>query len=1291
MGALVVTFYSYKGGVGRSMALANVATLLVQRGMRVVCADLDLEAPGLEEYLAADASVVGHVGRQPGFIDLVADYQLAMARGPRDELRGVGPQAGPWAERFDGLGIPVPRTRLQPIGVKGAEGEDAPGSLRLLTAGRRGDDLDRYTQRLRQLDWHGLYERWAGEAFMEFVRDDLASDADIVLVDSRTGMTEVGGAATNHWADAIVLLTNATKACVDGSLRMARAFASPRLRALRGGRPLHLLPVAARIEQTAEVDDLDAFRRSFRQQFVGHVSSEVAAQATFLRESEIPYVPHYAFRERLVARDRKSEEMLAAYVTLADTLVDLTSRPVRGSDADGGIFLSYRQGDVDGKVAQLWEALGARFGAESVFWDRDMTAGDHWPERLKAQLQRSQAVVVAMGPGWLRAQHPESGQRRLDMAGDRVREEVAMAIEQRKPMLPVLFEGAVPLKPEWLPDELQPLADRQAVVLDRATWDQGLAELCVALSQRGLQLRAPSSARPAAGGQDGVMAAYRAYLRQSQGYVVSFFPQAGDRLLDDIYVEIHVREAELPVEREQGSTRDREPRTLRALLALAPDPARDDHGAWAVLGEPGAGKSTTARHLCWELAGDPEDPVPVYVPLARLDREGRHPFELAEADLRAARGDVAAAGLAEALRAHAVEPGRLWLVLDGLDEVAPERLPTLRDRILGLRDALPGARVVVLARGVGFQSLPGFREARLLPLEQRAQQRLLQRWLGASDAAELIERLRARPAVQALARNPLLLTLVAWLSLEQPSLPRTRLELYDRAVEALLRKPYGRGVEPIQAPSDARVVLRELALELQASTAAAWTQGELGEALWRVRNANAAINPIVKATWGDNDALLDELQSRTGILAPHEGPRAPWRFLHRQFREFLAAEALAERQRGGGWEEAVGELSAATIPRWSETLGLLCGMRGVDANAVLERLRAADARAAVRALPDVEGVAPERLFAFLWEIGTIPLESGPVWDGVDLARLARGLEWGVGRAAVAEALWRYVVPALDRAALVRLGWVHHALAAIGPVDADRFFAACERPRMPKDDTDYVAVPAGTFVMGSPEDEPERDPDEGPQHLVRVGAFWLARTAVTNAQYARFAPDHERRAWTGNPTAEVAGHPVVAVSWWEARLYCAWLGARLPSEAEWEYACRAGSTTPFSTGTQLSTDDANYDGNHPYTGGAHGEYRERMVPVGSMPPNAWGLHEVHGNVREWCQDTWHDSYEGAPADGAPWESEGSVLRVVRGGSWYNFAWWCRSAARNRWHAGMRFDDVGFRPARSSPPDSLTSSP
>jgi formylglycine-generating enzyme required for sulfatase activity len=225
--------------------------------------------------------------------------------------------------------------------------------------------------------------------------------------------------------------------------------------------------------------------------------------------------------------------------------------------------------------------------------------------------------------------------------------------------------------------------------------------------------------------------------------------------------------------------------------------------------------------------------------------------------------------------------------------------------------------------------------------------------------------------------------------------------------------------------------------------------------------------------------------------------------------------------------------------------------------------------------------------------------------------------------------------------------------------------------------EMVYIPGGTFTMGSPESEENRSRDEGPQHQVEISPFYLGKYPVTQAQY---------EAIMGNNPSNLQGknRPVESVTWHNAVKFCQKLSQKtgktysLPSEAEWEYACRAGTTTPFHFGEILTPGLANYDGNYVYASGPRGVYREQTTEVGSFPPNAFGLYDMHGNVWEWCQDVWHDNYNGAPTDGSAWESGGySSLRVQRGGSWNSSPRCSRSDYRNRTDANNFSYCVGFR--------------
>ncbi len=222
--------------------------------------------------------------------------------------------------------------------------------------------------------------------------------------------------------------------------------------------------------------------------------------------------------------------------------------------------------------------------------------------------------------------------------------------------------------------------------------------------------------------------------------------------------------------------------------------------------------------------------------------------------------------------------------------------------------------------------------------------------------------------------------------------------------------------------------------------------------------------------------------------------------------------------------------------------------------------------------------------------------------------------------------------------------------------------------------EWADIPAGTFTMGSPQSEADRG-DSEIQHEVTLDGFKMSKHEVTFDQYDAFC-DATRRS---KPTDEGWGRgkrPVINVSWDDAKAFADWAGAQLPTEAQWEYACRAGSQTPFNTGSCLSTDAANYDGNDPYQGCNSGSYQQKTMPVASYAANAWGLYDMHGNVWEWCAD-WHGGYPNSAQTNPEGPSTGSA-RVVRGGSWLYDAQYCRSAYRNNFNSpGIRDHHLGFR--------------
>jgi formylglycine-generating enzyme required for sulfatase activity len=220
------------------------------------------------------------------------------------------------------------------------------------------------------------------------------------------------------------------------------------------------------------------------------------------------------------------------------------------------------------------------------------------------------------------------------------------------------------------------------------------------------------------------------------------------------------------------------------------------------------------------------------------------------------------------------------------------------------------------------------------------------------------------------------------------------------------------------------------------------------------------------------------------------------------------------------------------------------------------------------------------------------------------------------------------------------------------------------------------VPAGDFVMGSPLDEPERLPSEAPRRSRIAAPFYLGTTEVTQAQW--------RAVMATNPSHLVDdAMPVDRVCWHDCQRFCedAGGGLRLPREVEWEHACRAGTTTPFAFGATITPAQANYHAEHPYGGTPSASFRGQPVPAGSLPPNAWGLHEMHGNVWEWCDEEFALADAAAPA--ADGSASGSRPRVVRGGSWAVYASLCRSAFRGWYEPTYANRTLGLRVAWSPP--------
>jgi formylglycine-generating enzyme required for sulfatase activity len=777
---------------------------------------------------------------------------------------------------------------------------------------------------------------------------------------------------------------------------------------------------------------------------------------------------------------------------------------------------------------------------------------------------------------------------------------------------------------------------------------------------------APSARSATSNGEAGsaeLLRAYHRVLEADHAQLPGLFREhVAD--LDTVYIELA-----LDLDVEAGlNERHRVGRTLRQLMEEAPRSV-ERANRWVVLGHPGAGKSTLARHLAWELAREhrrePSEsprtrpPIVVYSSLPALAADRRHPFDGAEEALSTSVGQASAAGLSRCLFERAQQRGSVWLLLDGLDELTAEQRKPVDADLQKWAGELPQVTIAVFSRIVGYRRpVPAYAaQARLRPLTPAQQQRLLERWLGPELARRAWSRLAHSVALREACQVPLSLSLLAFLTREGGEPPSSRRALYHRSIDVLLERGHDDGGHGVRSPPNARRLLGELSLALQGTPGEAWTVETLRE---RLLELPSEVQPLLRPWELAGIDFLGDVGNRSGVLAPHDGERAPWRFFHRQFRELVAAEALHRRGEDAVLERARA-LTPAQVPRWAEVLGFASELSKSPLD-LLGQLAKTNEELALRVLPEVEGIDPTEALAVL-----MPNRK---WNGDFLMRLfARWRGQGTfDTEKVAGWLWRQVDA---KRSVHELAALHYALAEIeGGVERERFFRQCGRwPEAGPPEPRLLDIPAGEFAMGSPESEPGRNDNER-QHGVELSAFRLSPTAVTNAEYALFDPRHSAESFQGRVRSDEQGeHPVVRVSWWEAYLYCAWADGHLPTEAQWEYACRAGSTTAYSFGEHLETDRANTFEKRLY----------RTLKVRSLPANDWGVLEMHGNVWEWCSD-WHAEYDADDRVVDPKGPRSGSERVLRGGSWIFAGAFARCASR--FHLAPDFRDVfvGFRLAR-----------
>jgi formylglycine-generating enzyme required for sulfatase activity len=709
---------------------------------------------------------------------------------------------------------------------------------------------------------------------------------------------------------------------------------------------------------------------------------------------------------------------------------------------------------------------------------------------------------------------------------------------------------------------------------------------------------------------------------------------------------------------------------------------RNRRGA-VILGDPGAGKTTFLKKLLLsclhegsESIGLPPNMLPVFLALGNLVdlKQGLGKFIQDQLD-REKLNTFSDFG------SRLLKRGNLLLLLDGLDEVA--HLPQKKDVTEWIEQSLrlhPTCFFVVTSRFSGYTPDmhlgADFLEMHIRPLSEEQIVDFVQKWyrvvevglakdpvqamkIAQLKADQLINRLsrsdfRTR-RVFGLTRNPVHLTNICLMDWHRGELPQKRARYYEECIDVLLERMISEKGLPIgMTAQECRQVLQPAAL---------WLHGQPGRTRATAAELAPHIEPVLKSVGcvrGNAEEFLRTIRDQSGLLTGYGVDQ--YGFIHLGFQEYLAAREISSR----AFEDptVLRELAHHYGESWwQEVTLLLLALEGKSLfvpfiREVVRQAAFADYPAMVEMCIDDSAEISTQPFLELVEAD--PGNNKDLWQRQFLA-----------------------LKVLARIDKDQVGAIQAKLAE-HPFEELRQWLS-DRANKPGHEVVYalhggyelVRIPAGAFLMGSPSFEKDSYSDESPVHEVRVPEFFMGRYPVTNEEYGRFLKDNPKinpPDYWDNEKFNKPRQPVVGVSWDDAQRYAFWAGLRLPSEAEWEYACRAGTSSRFYTGdSEKDLDQA----------GWYGENSEMQThSVGEKAPNVWGLYDMHGNVQEWVEDDRHENYNGAPHDGSAWiDKPRGHYRIVRGGKWDVSAEYCQSTTRRSFRPGDRYDGVGFRLARS----------
>jgi len=929
-----------------------------------------------------------------------------------------------------------------------------------------------------------------------------------------------------------------------------------------------------------------------------------------------------------------------------------------------------------------------------VFLDVNGLDGGKWTDRIPKEVRERSHFLLLVTRGAL---------NRCGEEEDWVRKEFLLAVEAGRNIVPVLEESVDPNKLKGrCPAVVRTLFDYQGVKIRLKDFDADIKKLIADFIPPHKAPPVAPPIPPSGGGTAGLSPAVLAYLKRlAAGTAKLQLIGLGQGVqlelpIEQAYIPLNVvvardLKSEVPFHfdekalRQHGHVEDNV--ELADIFRWA---RRFDHRGVLLLGDPGAGKTTGARQYCWRVLqeadlpkalGLPARTLPVFLRLRNLT--GQH---LAQGLSAFIADGVAAPSLPPNLAQPGPDllarPGVLW-IFDGLDEVVSE---AARVKVCGwIKQALadrPEDYFLVTSRYQGYQGRvdlgPAFCQFHVKPLNPEQVAAFVDHWYravcrklhGAGEATEELAKgfidsllkLLQEPAyrigrLRELPANPLMLTILCVVHHQDRNLPRRRADLYAKCVRVLVEHwrqemRESQGVAGFD-PEGAEGVLATVAWWLHAEEGrTSRTLAELGEVA-----AKALADVAPSANLGqDGVEFIRRMRDESGILAMWGAGQCG--FLHLTFQEYLAgwhaaregqAEALVKQVGQSWWREAI--LVAVAVGSRDFSQKFFAALLGTDA-------LAREGAFVDQCLEEARYPVLEPFLAALREPGATPERQ------LDLLRRMKP----------------FTHPDLLAACRELVRAKHDELAALAREILERAGKKVERglfevsgePELliaTPAEIAFVRIRAGEFRLGTPRG---RDPDWTQTRQVRISSdFWLAKYPVTNQEYQRFLEANPKvkppELWSNSRFNEPQ-QPVVGVSWHDAQAFCQWAGCRLPTEAQWEYACRAGSAGAYCfADNEAQLDEyAWYDKN---SGG-------KTQAVGQKKPNAWGLHDMHGNVWEWCQD-WYGDYPHKAVTDPTGPAKGEY-RVLRGGSWLNDAWHCRAAYRNWDHPVGRFGNVGFRP-------------